>query len=381
MKYLHTLTAFFKKEAVLCIAALLAMLSAFLVPPSPEYLSYLDFRVLALLFCLMLVVAGLQSIGVFRFLGELLLTRVHTARQLTLLLTMLCFFSAMLITNDVALLTFVPFAIMVLSMAGLKELLIPVIVLQTIAANLGSMLTPVGNPQNLYLYSAFSLSPGAFLLHMLPLTVFSALLLILCGLLLKKEPLAGLPEASGTSDTKKSLPSGKLASYLLLFAVCLLCVARLLHWGLMLAVLILAVFFLDRSLFRKADYFLLLTFVCFFVFIGNMERIPAIADFLRSFISGRELLLSALFSQAISNVPAAILLSGFTDAAGPLLYGVNIGGLGTLIASLASVISYRLYGAEKGAAKGAYLKVFTLSNLAFLLLLYPAAWLLLRAGV
>lgn len=380
MKYLHTLTAFFKKETVLCIAALLAVLSAFLVPPSPEYLSYLDFRVLALLFCLMLVVAGLQSIGVFRFLGELLLARVHTARQLALLLTMLCFFSAMLITNDVALLTFVPFAIMVLSMAGLKELLIPVIVLQTIAANLGSMLTPVGNPQNLYLYSAFSLSPGTFLLHMLPLTAISALLLIISILLLKKRPLGNLTESCEDPTDKRLSSPGKLAAYLLLFAVCLLCVARLLHWGLMLAALILAVFFLDRSLFRKADYFLLLTFVCFFVFIGNMERIPAIADFLRSFISGRELLLGALFSQAISNVPAAILLSGFTDASGPLLYGVNIGGLGTLIASLASVISYRLYGADKGAAKGAYLRVFTVYNLAFLLILYPAAWLLLRAG-
>ncbi|MCM1025526.1 MAG: SLC13 family permease [Roseburia sp.] len=381
MKYLRHIAAFFKKETVLCIAALLAALSAFFVPPSAEYLSYPDYRVLALLFCLMLVVAGLQSIGVFRFLGERLLVRVHTARQLALLLTMLCFFSAMLITNDVALLTFVPFGIMVLSMAGLEELLIPVIVLQTIAANLGSMLTPIGNPQNLYLYSAFSLAPGAFLLHMFPLTALSALLLILSILLLKERPLGRLPESSEAPANGKLPAPGKLTIYLLLFAVCLLCVARVLHWAVMLAILFVVVFLLDRGLFRKADYFLLLTFLCFFVFIGNVERIPAIADFLRSFIRGRELLLGALFSQGISNVPAAILLSGFTDAAGSLLYGVNVGGLGTLIASLASVISYRLYGAEKGTSKGAYLKVFTLYNLVFLLILYAAAALLLRSGL
>ncbi len=374
MRYIRSLSAFFKKETVLCVAALLAVISAFLVPPSAEYLDYIDYRVLALLFCLMLVVAGLQDIGVFRRLGERLLDKVSSTRQLALLMVGLCFFSSMFITNDVALITFVPFAIMLLSLAGQEHLLVPVIVLQTIGANLGSMLTPIGNPQNLYLYSTFSIPAGAFLLYMLPLTLVSTLLLTAGVVLL---PNRTLPPRTDPSPREK-LPAGKLSAYLFLFFVCLLCVVRVLPWQAMLAVLAAAVLFLDRRLFGKIDYFLLLTFVCFFLFIGNMERIPAVADFLRSFIKDRELLLGVLFSQGISNVPAAILLSGFTDAARPLLYGVNIGGLGTLIASLASVISYRLYGNREGAAKGAYLKTFTVYNIAFLLPLYLAAWLLLR---
>ena len=380
MKYLRSILTFFKKETVLSIAALLAFISTFFVHPSAEYLNYPDYRVLALLFCLMLVVAGLQSIGVFSYLGNLLLQKVHTTRQLAFLLTSLCFFSAMFITNDVALITFVPFAAMILTMAEQEKLLIPVISLQTIAANLGSMLTPIGNPQNLYLYSAFSIPVGTFLLNMLPLTVLSAILLTISVLLLKNHPLHTLSDQSGVSQAKspQTVPDvKKLTVYLLLFGICLLCVARVLPWPVMLAVLIAVVFFLDRKLFAKVDYFLLLTFVCFFLFIGNMERIPAIADLLRSFIQDRELLLATLFSQCISNVPAAILLSGFTDAAKPLLYGVNIGGLGTLIASLASVISYRIYGNQKNASKGAYLKVFTLYNVIFLIILYPAAKFLL----
>lgn len=426
-KALCSTLQFLKKETVLSIAAILAVVSAFFVPPSRDYLEYIDFRVLALLYCLMLVVAGLQGIGVFRYLGDRLLQKVRSTRQLSLLLVALCFFSGMFITNDVALITFVPFAVMVLTMAGQETLLIPVVVLQTIAANLGSMLTPIGNPQNLYLYSAFELPMGTFLLYMLPLTAASALLLVLAVLFLKNHPLhtdAGSLSASADSDDAPSCapasrpqpfdgadpvdspspapasrpqPSdgtepgdgpahapapqrphrGKLAGYLLLFAVCLACVIRILPWPAMLAILVVAVLILDRSLFAKADYFLLLTFVCFFLFIGNVGRIPAIADFLRSFIEKRELLLGVLLSQFISNVPAAILLSGFTENVRALLYGVNVGGLGTLIASLASVISFRLYGNSKGASKGAYVKAFTLYNVAFLLMLCGLAALLL----
>ena len=330
------LSAFFKKETVLCIAALLSLLSAFFVPPSAEYLDYMDWRVLALLFCLMLVVAGLQSIGLFRFLGLRLLARTRTTRQLCLLLVGLCFFSAMLITNDVALITFVPFAVMILELAGISRLLIPVVVLQTIAANLGSMLTPIGNPQNLYLYSAFSIPMGTFLLQMLPLTLLSLAMLTLSVFLLPKAELT-----VSAPEELPPLPKGRLIFYLLLFLVALSCVVRLIPWYIMLLILVVAVFFGDRERFRSVDYFLLLTFVCFFLFIGNMERIPAVSALLQSLIQGRELLLGILLSQCISNVPAAILLSGFTDAVRPLLYGVNIGGLGTLIASLASVISYR----------------------------------------
>lgn len=373
-KMITALYSFLKKETVLSISAILAFASAFFVPPSIGYIEYIDFRVLALLYCLMLVVAGMQSIGVFNYLGDRLLQKVGSTRQLTLLLVALCFFSGMFITNDVALITFVPFAVMVLTMAGQESLLIPVVVLQTIAANLGSMLTPIGNPQNLYLYSAFEVPIGTFLLYMLPLTAASALLLALAVLFLKNHPLHPQNESSPAPQRPHK---GKLAAFLLLFAVCLACVVRILPWPVMLAVLGISILLLDRSLFAKADYFLLLTFVCFFVFIGNMEQIPAIADFLRSFIEKRELLLGVLFSQFISNVPAAILLSGFTENVRALLYGVNVGGLGTLIASLASVISFRLYGNSKGASKGAYVRAFTLYNLVFLLILCGLAALLL----
>lgn len=381
MKKIFTaLYSFLKKETVLSISAILAFASAFFVPPSMGYIEYIDFRVLALLFCLMLVVAGMQGIGVFNYLGDRLLQKVRSTRQLTLLLVALCFISGMFITNDVALITFVPFAVMVLTMAGQESLLIPVVVLQTIAANLGSMLTPIGNPQNLYLYSAFEVPIGTFLLYMLPLTAASALLLALAVLFLKNHPLHPQNRSSSCasgSPAPQRPHKGKLVAFLLLFAVCLACVVRILPWPVMLAVLGISILLLDRSLFAKADYFLLLTFVCFFLFIGNMEQIPAIADFLRSFIEKRELLLGVLFSQFISNVPAAILLSGFTENVRALLYGVNVGGLGTLIASLASVISFRLYGNSKGASKGAFVRAFTLYNLVFLVILSGLAALLL----
>lgn len=377
---MKSLLTFIKKEAVLCAAGLLAVISAFIVPPSVAYLKYIDYRVLALLFGLMLVVAGFQSIGFFRYLGDRLLAKASCTRHLCLLLVFLCFFSSMLITNDVALLTFVPFAVMLFAMAGEAKLLIPVVVLQTIAANLGSMLTPIGNPQNLYLYSTYAFSPADFVLHMLPLSALSAGLLLLCSILLPNRPLAA-PAGQNSSPAVKIPAAGKLIAYTLLFLVCLLCVFRLISWPVMLGILVCAVFFLDKKLFRSVDYFLLLTFVCFFLFIGNMQRIPAISDLLRSLITGRELLLGALFSQCISNVPAAILLSGFTDQALPLLYGVNVGGLGTLIASLASVISYRLYSGSRNARKGAYLKVFTLYNVLFLVVLYIAARILLTSSL
>lgn len=377
---MKSLLTFINKEAVLCAAGLLAVISAFIVPPSVAYLKYIDYRVLALLFGLMLVVAGFQSIGFFRYLGDRLLAKASCTRHLCLLLVFLCFFSSMLITNDVALLTFVPFAVMLFAMAGEAKLLIPVVVLQTIAANLGSMLTPIGNPQNLYLYSTYAFSPADFVLHMLPLSALSAGLLLLCSILLPNRPLAA-PAGQNSSPAVKIPAAGKLIAYTLLFLVCLLCVFRLISWPIMLGILICAVFFLDRKLFGSVDYFLLLTFVCFFLFIGNMQRIPAISDLLRSLITGRELLLGTLFSQCISNVPAAILLSGFTDQALPLLYGVNVGGLGTLIASLASVISYRLYSGSRNARKGAYLKVFTLYNVLFLVVLYIAARILLTSSL
>ena len=355
--------SFIKKEPVLSAAAVLAVLSMFFVAPSPEYLSYIDFRTLALLFSLMTVVAGLKEIGLFRYLGSSLLAGMHSTRQLAFTLTALCFFSSMLITNDVSLITFVPFSI-----------LIPVIVLQTIAANLGSMATPIGNPQNLYLYSSFGLSAGELVGYMLPLTVLSALLLVAAVFLLKNKVIT----LSRTSLHQDGCPTKtSLIFYLALFLVCLGCVVRIYSWPVMFFIILAAVLIKDRSLFIRVDYFLLLTFVCFFIFIGNMERIPAISGLLTKLISGHEFPAGVLLSQCISNVPAAILLSGFTGAVRPLLFGVNVGGLGTLIASMASVISYRAYAEIPEAKSGTYMMVFTLYNLIFLIIMCAAGWMLL----
>lgn len=370
--------SFCKRETVLCAALILAALSMLLVPPDAGYASYVDFRTLAILFCLMGAMAGLQETGVFRWIAQALLSRVRKARQLTGILVLLCFFSSMAVTNDVALLTFVPFTFIVLDLAGPEarsRLLVPVAALQTIAANLGSMLTPIGNPQNLYLYGRAGLSPGSFILLMLPYTLVSLLLLLVWSAVQTRKynaPIAvSFAESVRLSD--KKLP---LTACLLLFAVDLLTVARAVPCGLALAVTVVGLLLIDRSILARVDYSLLLTFVGFFVFIGNMGRLPAFHDFLQRIVSGRELLVGAAASQVISNVPAALLLSGFTDDLPPLIVGVNIGGLGTLIASMASLISYKLVARESGGEKGAYFRYFTAANVAFLAILLLFAFLI-----
>lgn len=358
-----------KKEPVLSIATMLAVLSMFFVVPSKEYIDYIDFRTLELLLCFMLVVAGFQDIGVFSYLGMFLLSKTKNTRQLAGILIFLCFFTSMLITNDVALLTFVPFSIMLLSMAKREDLFIPVIVLQTIGANLGSMLTPIGNPQNLYLYSLYEISMGTFLLKMFPLTLVAFFLLVVFVFRIKTEEYT-MTEAALPEKPKMHL----FFLYLGAFLLCLSCVLHFLSSHVMLLLILLFVLVVNRSLLLKADYKLLLTFVAFFVFIGNMERIPIVSETLCNLINQRELILGTLLSQCISNVPAAILLSGFTKEVTPILYGVNVGGLGTLIASLASVISYGFYRKVEQAKTGDYMKKFTLYNLVFLAVLFGVAW-------
>lgn len=353
-----------KQDPVLFAALDLAVFSAFLIPPSLAYIGYLDIRVLSLLLSLMLVVAGLKQASVFQYLVERLLGLVHNARTLAIALMSICFFSSMLITNDVALITFVPLAIMLLTEAGKKELLIPMIVIQTIAANLGSMLTPLGNPQNLYLYSISGMSTGKFLAVMAIPTILSFALLMAACLLIKPEPVATQNREPVHLVPKAVIP------WIALFILCLLTVAHVIHFGIVLAVVLLSILALNRDLLPKADYGLLLTFVFFFIFIGNMKNIPAVSEFLSGLVAGRELTIGILLSQIISNVPAAMLLSGFTTQFEPLLLGVNLGGLGTLIASMASLISYKLYAATEGADMGRYMVVFTGLNVLFLAVLW-----------
>ena len=362
--------SFVQREPVLLIAALAAMVSCFFVPPDAEYLGYLDLRTLSLLYCLMTVVAGLRQAGLFAHLAHSLCQRTSSLRALALLLVLLCFFSSMLITNDVALLTFVPFAVVVLGMADRKKELIHIVVLQTVAANLGSMLTPVGNPQNLFLYSYYDLSIGDFLRVTLPVWLLSLLLISVSCLLFDRSRMEiFLGEEPG-------IDRRGLILYLALFVLCLTVVLRLLSWPVMLAVLLAVLLILDRKILLKADFMLLLTFVAFFIFAGNLARIDAVSALLRRLLAGREYPVTLLTSQIISNVPAALLLSGFTDQSRALLLGVNIGGLGTPIASLASLISMKLYSHSDHAHTGRYLMEFTAVSLILLLILSLAQLLI-----
>ena len=373
---------FAKKETVLFAAVLLAFGSMVCVPPDMQYLSYIDYRVLALLFCLMTVMEGFKSTGFFAAVAGKLLEKVKTFRQLYLVLVFLCFFTSMWITNDVALLTFVPFTVLVLRMTGLEQEMIPVIVLQTIAANLGSMTTPVGNPQNLYLYSISGMGIGAFLQIMGPLTLISAGLIFLICLIHKDFPIRQGMLGKEIVGVRKAGENQVLA---VLFFISLLSVFRILSWQLLLLIVLVScigikAFCKEKYLPLEADFGLLLTFVAFFIFIGNMGRICAAREVLSQVLNGRELLISFLCSQMISNVPAAILLSGFTQEYRGLLQGVNIGGLGTLIASLASLISYKFFAAESeqtpaAGTRGRYMLTFTIWNAGMALVLLAAAFL------
>ena len=374
---------FAKKETVLFVAVLLAFGSMVCVPPDMQYLSYIDYRVLALLFCLMTVMEGFKSTGFFAAVAGKLLEKVKTFRQLYLVLVFLCFFTSMWITNDVALLTFVPFTVLVLRMTGLEQEMIPVIVLQTIAANLGSMTTPVGNPQNLYLYSISGMGIGAFLQIMGPLTLISAGLIFLICLIHKDFPIRQGMLGKEIVGVRKAGENQVLA---VLFFISLLSVFRILSWQILLLIVLVScigikAFCKEKYLPLEADFGLLLTFVAFFIFIGNMGRICAVREVLSQVLNGRELLISFLCSQMISNVPAAILLSGFTEEYRGLLQGVNIGGLGTLIASLASLISYKFFAAESeqtpaAGTRGKYMLTFTIWNVGLALVLLAAAFLL-----
>ena len=361
---------FWRQEPVLCVAAVCALASAALEPPSPAYLNYIDWRVLALLFCLMAVVAGLQARGVFAVLAQRLLAGERRMRFVTLVLVLLPFFVSMVVTNDVALITFVPFSVLVLGLIGRMERLLYIVVLQTLAANLGSMATPVGNPQNLYLYAQFELTAGAFFSTVLPLVLVSLAGLCIAALRVR-------PEGIRVSFARPARlrERGKLALMAGLFVLCLLAVFRVLPYPALLAVVLAAMLLFDRALFRRVDYGLLATFFCFFLFAGNLGACGPVREALTALMARRAALTAGLASQVISNVPAAVLLSGFTADWRGLLIGTNVGGLGTPIASLASLISLKIYLRSPGARPGRYLLVFTAANAVGLAVLSLAALL------
>ena len=357
--------AFLKGEMVLSIALLAALLSMLLVAPDAAYAGYVDWHVLMLLFALMTVVAGLKRCGVMGRITSALMKSAGDTRRLCLALSLACFFSSMLLTNDVALITFVPLTTALL--AQTPGALMFTVALETAAANLGSMATPIGNPQNLYLYAHYEMPIAQFFGTILPLTAASLVLVVLASFLTKRETLA-LPDQEESRITKTAL-----WLHIVQFAVCLLSVLNVLPKWACFAVVLVSTLVYDRSLLRQVDYALLFTFVCFFVFVGNLGRIEAVSSLLGSLIAGREMEMGILCSQVISNVPAALMLSGFTENAYALMRGVDLGGLGTLVASLASLISFKLYMKAPGAKAGRYLGVFTAMNVVFLAVLYALA--------
>jgi len=350
---------YFRREVVLTVALVAALASFLLVAPGRHTVEGIDTTTLLMLFSLMAIVAGFRHMGAFDRLAAAVTGRIRTLRGLAMVLTAACFLLAMVATNDVALITLVPFTLLLMQGAPVKYLTLTV-VLETIASNLGSMVTPIGNPQNLYLYSSGRLAALDFPALTWPYALLALALLMACALLI---PRTAVSPAAATGER---LPARKLALYAALAVLALLALAKLIpDWLLALAVL-LALFAFDRPVLRQVDYTLLATFVCFFVFVASVKAYAPISAWLEGLMAGSPLMTALLASQVISNVPASLLLSPFTQDVQALMLGVNMGGLGTLVASLASLISFRLYGAASGAKKGLFMAVFTVLNVAFL---------------
>ena len=359
-KIMRTLGGFIRRETVLFLSIVLALISAVFVPPSREYISYIDWDTLFLLFSLMAVVKGFQKTGLFLYLGGRMLKKTTTTRQMLLILVFLPFLFSMVITNDVSLITFVPFGLAVLRMTGQERLAVPLLVLQTIAANLGSMLTPMGNPQNLYLYGRAGIGFWGLCKWMLPYVLLSAAGLLVLILLRRSVPISA--EAVEVKwEHPKALPFCAAG-----FVLCLLGIFHLVPDAIIALIVLIFLLFADRKLLASVDYSLLGTFFAFFIFVGNLGNIEGFQELIASLLEKNVELVAILVSQITSNVPAALLLSNFTSDWHGLVVGCNLGGLGTLVASMASLISFKLLGKEYPAKRGKYLLVFTVYNIGFL---------------
>ena len=360
---MHRASSFLRKNVVMLVALLAAVVTCFIVPPDKEYLGYFDVKTLTCLFCVLAVVCALKNIQFFYILAKKIVQCFRNARMSILALVYITFIGSMLIANDMALLTFLPLGYLVLSTTGKQKYMAFTFVIQNIAANLGGMLTPFGNPQNLYLYTKFAIPTGEFMMIMLlPFVVSVVLITVCCLIFVRPEPLE-------VADEKVRLPLWRTVLYLALFALAIAIVFRGIPYQLGLVVIPAVLLFADRKALKMVDYPLLLTFVFFFVFSGNMARIDLVRQIFSGLLNKSTLLFSILSCQVISNVPSAILLSQFTENYRELLLGVNIGGVGSLIASLASLITFREYTAHNPGKTGYYMRVFTLFNLLFLVVL------------
>ncbi len=359
-EYMQRLKSFVKTNVVMLIAALAATVTSVIIPPDKEYIGYFDFKTLACLFSVLAVVSALRNIRFFYTLAKAIIRRFRNAKICILALVYITFIGSMLIANDMALLTFLPLGYFILHATGKEKYMAFTFIMQNIAANLGGMLTPFGNPQNLYLYTKFNIPDLEFVSIMLiPFIVSMALITFFCLVFVKSEPLE-------IEERAASLPVMRTLVYLLLFALSILIVFRLIPYYVGLIVILVSLLFLDRLALCQVDYGLLFTFVFFFIFSGNMARIGVVRDFLSMLLEKNTLVFSALSCQFISNVPSAILLSQFTDNYRHLLLGVNIGGVGTMISSLASLITFREYSKQSPGHTAMYILKFSIFNFAFL---------------
>ena len=365
-------TVFVKKQAVLCIALVAMTLTCILVPPDAAYRDYFDLRTLATLFCTLAVVAAFSHIHLFEVISKTIVIKLHTLRNATLGLVMITFFGSMLLANDMALLTFLPLGYFVLNSTGNKKAMAFTFIMQNIAANLGGMVTPFGNPQNLYLYSYFNIGTCEFVQIMLPSFVTATLLIIGICLFVKPTPL------TLKSDEEYHLPIGRTIIYSVLFIASILIVFRVIPYLLGTLVITVLLLFLDKKSIKEVNYPLLATFCAFFVFSGNLARIPAVSQFFSGLLPINSLFFGILSCQCISNVPSAVLLSHFTTDYASLLPAVNIGGLGTLIASLASLITFSEYKKHNPEQTKKYIIMFTAINFGFMAVLFVVQSLILK---
>ena len=349
-----------KKNVVMVVAMVAACITCFFVPPDKAYWDYFDVKTLTCLFCVLAVVCALKNIHFFYILAKKIVRVFKNARMSILALVYITFIGSMLIANDMALLTFLPLGLFVLNSTGKNRYMAFTFIMQNIAANLGGMLTPFGNPQNLYLYTAFHIPNLEFMKIMAPPFVVAVLLITACCLIFVK------PEPLVLKEEPAVLPVGRTVIYLLLFALAIAIVFRGIPYWIGLAVIPTVLIFIDRKALKMVDYPLLLTFTFFFIFSGNMARIDGVRRLFSMLLEKSTLLFSVISCQVISNVPSAILLSQFTENYRDLLLGVNIGGVGTLIASLASLITFREYTRHNKGKTGYYILLFSAFNFAFL---------------
>ncbi len=361
---LHTILSFFKKQMVLTISLIAMLITCILVPVDAEYKGYFNWQTLATLFCTLAVVNAFAHIHVFEIISKNIVIKLHNLRNATIGLVFITFFGSMLLANDMALLTFLPLGYYVLSQTGHTKSMAFVFIMQNIAANLGGMVTPFGNPQNLYLYAYYHISNGEFTRIMLPIFLTATFLIFVVCLTAKTTPLVLKQKQEYELDRKRTL------IYSALFIASILIVFRVVPYLAGTIIISLALLILDRKALREVNYPLLATFCAFFVFSGNMARIPAVSELFTKILPINTLLFGILSCQFISNVPSAVLLSHFTTDYHSLLPAVNIGGCGTLIASLASLITFTEFRKHNPGKTKRYILLFSALNFGFLIILY-----------